>query len=84
MPTYEHTLDVARPPAEVFAFVTRPRNDPLWQPERLEGGARFTWTVETGTNGATRLAGPVVATATRRELAANAARLKRLLEGAGE
>jgi hypothetical protein len=52
--------------------------------EPLGGGTRFTWTVETRANGAARFAAPLVAAATRRELAANAERLKRLLEGAYE
>ncbi len=42
-------------------------------------GTRFTWTVETwGT--AARLGGPLAGLATKRELAANAGRLKALLE----
>jgi hypothetical protein len=43
-------------------------------------GTIFTWTVETW-GAATRLAGPLAGLATRRELAANAGRLKALLEG---
>ena len=146
MRPYERMLEVAQPPAEEFAFVTRPRNSPLWQPSIVQfgqrdrgplrvgaqatavgrflggavettwtckehepprrstieraggrvsfcatyelepraGGTRFTWRVETRANGASGLAGPVVATASRTELAGNAARVKRLLEGAGE
>ena len=142
MATYEHTLEIERPPAQVFAFVTEPTNYPRWQPSLVEvrphlpgplrvgseatevrrllgrevqttwrcvehkpvtrsviesdegpvpfrgtfilapsdAGTRFTWRVETrGT--ASRLGGAVVGVATRRELAANSARLKALLEG---
>jgi carbon monoxide dehydrogenase subunit G len=43
------------------------------------GGTRFTWTVETR-GAASRLGGPLVGRATRRELAANAGRLKELRE----
>jgi carbon monoxide dehydrogenase subunit G len=43
-------------------------------------GTRFTWTVELS-GPAARLAGPLAGRATRRELATNAGRLKRLLEG---
>lgn len=43
------------------------------------GGTRFTWIIETR-GAASRLGGPVVAEATRRELAANSERLKALLE----
>jgi carbon monoxide dehydrogenase subunit G len=54
-----------------------------FQLEPLADGTRFTWTVETHANGAARLAGPLVGAATRRELEANAARLKGILEGRG-
>jgi len=143
MPTYEHTVEIARPVDEVFAFVTEPENYPKWQPSILElrphrpgrlrvgseatevrrllgrevettwtctehapprrstiesgdgpvpfrgtftldaidGGTRFTWTVETRAGGAVRLAGPLVGRATRRELEENTDRLKRILEG---
>ena len=43
-------------------------------------GTRFTWTVETA-GAASRLAGPLVARTTRRELETNAGCLKELLEG---
>jgi carbon monoxide dehydrogenase subunit G len=143
MSTYAHTVEIGRPPEEVFAFVTEPANYPRWQPSLLEvrphshgplrvgseatevrrflgrelettwtcvehepsrrsaiesddgpvpfrgtfllepagGGTRFTWTVETR-GAASRLGGPLVGRATRRELETNADRLKRLLEGA--
>lgn len=48
--------------------------------EPSRAGTTFTWTVETW-GIAARLGGPVAALATRRELAANAVRLKALLEG---
>src|SRR5918997_4738480 len=141
MATYEHTVEIARPRDEVFAFVTDPSNYPRWQPslvevrphrkgplrvgseatevrrfmgrevettwtcvehepctrtaiectdgpvpfrgtfelEPAEGGTRFTWTVETW-GAAARLAGPLAGLATKRELAANAGRLRQLLE----
>ena len=47
--------------------------------ERSAAGTRFTWTVETW-GAAARLGGPLAGMATKRELAANAARLKALLE----
>jgi carbon monoxide dehydrogenase subunit G len=34
--TYEHTVEIARPRDEVFAFVTDPRNYPRWQPSLVE------------------------------------------------
>ena len=49
--------------------------------EPCGGGTRFTWIVETR-GAAARLGGPLVGRATKRELAANAGRLKRLLEEA--
>jgi uncharacterized protein YndB with AHSA1/START domain len=141
MSTYAHTVEIGRPPEEVFAFVTDPAGYPRWQPslvrvephapgplrlgseatevrrflgrelettwtcvehepcrrsaiesgdgpvpfrgtfelEPAAGGTRFTWTVETW-GAALRLAGPLAGLATRRELAANADRLRRLLE----
>ena len=36
MATYEHTVEIARPRDEVFAFVTDPANYPRWQPSLLE------------------------------------------------
>jgi carbon monoxide dehydrogenase subunit G len=48
--------------------------------EPSPAGTTFTWTVETW-GAAARLGGPVAGLATRRELAANAGRLKELLEG---
>jgi carbon monoxide dehydrogenase subunit G len=145
MARFEHTIEIDRPPAEVFAFVTQPANYPRWQPSLIEvrphrngqlrvgrevtevrrflgreiettwtcvehlpasrstiespdgpvpfrasfdlapagTGTRFTWTVETGGTAA-RLAGPLVARSTRRELETNAGCLKRLLEGRGD
>jgi carbon monoxide dehydrogenase subunit G len=142
MATYEHTVEIERPPDEVFAFVTDPANYPRWQPSLVEvtphargplrvgseatevrrflgremettwtcvehepvrrsaiesadgpvpfrgtfqlephgRGTRFTWTVETW-GAASRLGGPLVGRATKRELEANASRLKELLEG---
>jgi uncharacterized protein YndB with AHSA1/START domain len=142
MARFEHTIEIDRPPAEVFAFVTQPANYPRWQPSLVEvrphrngqlrvgrevtevrrflgrevettwtcvehepssrstiespdgpvpfratfdlapaaGGTRFTWTVETA-GAASRLAGPLVARTTRRELETNAGCLKLLLEG---
>jgi hypothetical protein len=47
--------------------------------EPADGGTRFTWTVETW-GAASRLAGPIAGIATKRELAANAGRLRQLLE----
>jgi carbon monoxide dehydrogenase subunit G len=32
MATYEHTVEIAQAPEEVFAFVTDPVNYPQWQP----------------------------------------------------
>jgi carbon monoxide dehydrogenase subunit G len=32
MGTYEHTVEIARAPEDVFAFVTDPANYPQWQP----------------------------------------------------
>lgn len=48
--------------------------------EPFVGGTRLTWSVETR-GAASRLGGPLVGLATRRELGANARRLKQLLEG---
>jgi len=140
---YSHTVEIALPPEDVFAFVSDPAALPRWQPsivslephapgplrvgseatevrrflgrelettwtcvehepcrrtaiectdgpvpfrgtfelEPAEGGTRFTWTVETR-GVASRLAGPLAGVATKRELAANAGRLRQLLEGA--
>ena len=50
--------------------------------EALGRGTRFTWIVETR-GAASRLGGPLVGRATRRELEANSRRLKELLEGEG-
>jgi uncharacterized protein YndB with AHSA1/START domain len=36
MATYEHTVEIGRPPEEVFAFVTEPANYPRWQPSLVE------------------------------------------------
>lgn len=47
--------------------------------ESLGRGTRFTWTVETR-GAASRLGGPLVGRATKRELEANSSRLKELLE----
>lgn len=141
MSTYAHTVEIGRPPEEVFAFVTDPAAYPRWQPSLVRvqphapgplrlgseatevrrflgrelettwtcvehdpctrsaiqsdegpvpfrgtfelepsgGGTRFTWTVETW-GAAARLGGPLAGLATKRELAANAGRLKALLE----
>jgi hypothetical protein len=141
MSSYEHTVEIRRPPEEVFAFVTDPSGYPRWQPSLLSvepdtpgplqlgseatevrrflgrelettwtcvehrpctrtaiecadgpvpfrgtfeleasrAGTRFTWIVELS-GPAARLAGPLAGRATRRELAANAGHLKRLLE----
>jgi Polyketide cyclase / dehydrase and lipid transport len=97
MSTYAHTVEIGRPPEEVFAFVTDPAAYPRWQPSlvrvephrpgplRLGSDAtevrRFTWTVETWW-AAALLGGPLAGLATKRELAANAGRLKALLEEA--
>jgi uncharacterized protein YndB with AHSA1/START domain len=141
MSTYAYSVEIQRPPEEVFAFLTDPAGYPRWQPslvsvqphspgplelgsratevrrflgrelettwtcvehrpctrssiecsdgpvpfrgtfelEPSPGGTSFTWTVETR-GAAARLGGPVAGLATRRELAANAGRLKELLE----
>ena len=141
MALFQHTIEIQRPVAEVFAFITEPANYPRWQPtlmaiephspgplrvgstatevrrflgremqttwtcvehepltrsaieshdgpvpfrgtfdlEPVDGATRFTWTVETR-GAATRLAGPLVGRATRRELEASSGRLKELLE----
>lgn len=50
--------------------------------EPLGGATRLTWTVQTR-GAASRLGGPLVGRATRRELEANARRLKEILEGGG-
>jgi carbon monoxide dehydrogenase subunit G len=143
MTSYSHTVEIERPPEEVFAFVTDPAAYPRWQPSLVEvrphsrgplrvgseatevrrflgremettwtcvehepgrrsaiesdegpvpfkgtfllepsgAGTRFTWTVETR-GAAARLGGPLVGRATKRELEANAGRLKKLLEEA--
>jgi uncharacterized protein YndB with AHSA1/START domain len=142
MSTYAYSVEIQRPPEEVFAFVTDPAGYRRWQPSlvRIEphtpgplrlgseatevrrflgrelettwtcvehrpcrrsaiecadgpvpfrgtfelepsgAGTTFTWTVKTWGVGA-RLGGPLAGLATKRELAANAARLKALLEG---
>ena len=142
MSTHAHSVEIRRPPEEVFAFVTDPAGYPRWQPSLLSvephtpgplllgseatevrrflgrelettwtcvehrpctrsaiecadgpvpfrgtfdlepsgPGTTFTWTVETR-GAAARLGGPLTALATKRELAANAGRLKALLEG---
>jgi carbon monoxide dehydrogenase subunit G len=36
MATYEHTVEIARPRKQVFAFVTDPANYPCWQPSLVE------------------------------------------------
>lgn len=36
MPHFEHTVEIARPVREVFAFVTEPLNYPRWQPSLVE------------------------------------------------
>lgn len=36
MAAYEHTVDIGRPQAEVFAFVTNPAHYPSWQPSLVE------------------------------------------------
>jgi carbon monoxide dehydrogenase subunit G len=141
MSTYTHTVEIRRPPEEVFAFVTDPVGYPSWQPsllsvepstpgplrlgseatevrrflgrelettwtcvehrpctrsaiecgdgpvpfrgsfelEQSDAGTKFTWTVETW-GAAARLGGRLAGLATKRELAANAGRLKALLE----
>jgi uncharacterized protein YndB with AHSA1/START domain len=141
MSTHAHSVEIGRPPEEVFAFLTDPAAYPRWQPslvsvephrpgplrlgseatevrrflgremettwtcvehepwtrtaiecsdgpvpfrgtfdlEAAGGGTLFTWTVETW-GAAARLGGPLAALATKRELAANAGRLKQLLE----
>lgn len=141
MSSYAHSVEIGRPPEEVFAFVTDPAAYPRWQPSLLSvephapgplrlgseatevrrflgrelettwtcvehepctrsaiqsedgpvpfrgifelepsrAGTRFTWTVELS-GPAARLAGPLAGRATRRELEANTAHLKRLLE----
>jgi carbon monoxide dehydrogenase subunit G len=141
MATYEHSVEIGRPPEEVFAFLSEPGNYPQWQPSLVEirphrrgklrvgseateirrflgrevettwtcveheparrstietdggpvpfrgtfvlepgsDGTRFTWIVETR-GAAARLGGPLVARATKRELEANARRLKEILE----
>lgn len=33
---YEHTVEIARPPEEVFSFVTDTANYPRWQPSLVE------------------------------------------------
>ena len=143
MSRYAYSVEIQRPPEEVFAFVTDPAGYRRWQPSlvRVEphtpgplrlgseatevrrflgrelettwtcvehrpgrrsaiecpdgpvpfrgtfelepsgAGTTFTWTVETW-GAAARLGGPLAGLATKRELAANAVRLKALLEGA--
>jgi hypothetical protein len=73
MVTNEHTVEIERPPEQVFAFVTTVADDgpfPFRGTFELEraGGMRFTWTVETR-GAASRLGGR----ATTRELRTNAA-----------
>ena len=36
MGVYEHSVEIARPPEEVFAFVTETANYPRWQPSLVE------------------------------------------------
>ena len=36
MARFEHSVEIARPPEAVFAFLTDPRNYPLWQPSLIE------------------------------------------------
>ncbi len=36
MGTYQHAIEIERPVAEVFAFVTEPSNYPRWQPSLVE------------------------------------------------
>ncbi len=36
MAAYEHTVEIGRDPAEVFAFVTDPARYPSWQPSLVE------------------------------------------------
>lgn len=36
MARFEYTVQIARPPGEVFAFVTEPVNYPRWQPSLVE------------------------------------------------
>lgn len=36
MSRYEHTIEIARPPEEVFEFISEPDNFPLWQESLLE------------------------------------------------
>ena len=36
MNRYEHTIDIACPVREVFTFISRPENFPLWQSSLLE------------------------------------------------
>ena len=36
MGTYRHAIEIERPVAEVFAFVTEPSNYPRWQPSLVE------------------------------------------------
>ncbi len=38
MGTYQHAIEIERPVAEVFAFVTEPSNYPRWQPSLVEAG----------------------------------------------
>jgi uncharacterized protein YndB with AHSA1/START domain len=33
---YEHTIEIERPPEEVFDFISEPHNFPLWQESLLE------------------------------------------------
>ena len=36
MGSYQHAIEIERPVAEVFAFVTEPSNYPRWQPSLVE------------------------------------------------
>jgi carbon monoxide dehydrogenase subunit G len=36
MATYEHTVEIGRPPEDVFDFLAEPANYPSWQPSLVE------------------------------------------------